>query len=217
MLVSMWMTRQVVTVTPDTALRDAARLLSEDRIRRLPVVQQFAGDEVVVGLLSKTDLLHAYPADVNPSRGAPFTGMEDLPSVGEVMSSPVVSIAPNAPLEEAALLMRSRKIGALVVLAEGELVGIITESDIFDAFARLLSGGQNPVRVTFDGLREDLDGFVERVARAARDTQMRIASLVSFEWKERQRAVVRAVGESPDEFIQEIRDSGYRVLDIRRD
>ena len=216
MLVSMWMTREVLTVAPDTPLQEAAKLLAENRIRRLPVVRSFASDEVVVGILSKTDVLHAYPPDVNPSRMGPFSGMDELPTVADVMSSPVVSVEATTPLEEAALLMRSRKIGALVVLTEGELVGIITESDIFDAFARLLGGGENPVRVTFDGLSEDLEGFVEAVSGAARSSQMQLASLISFEWKGRQRAVARAVGPNPEEFLDAIRGIGFRILSVKR-
>lgn len=216
MIVSMWMTRDVVTISPDVRLDEAAQLLAKHRIRRLPVVQSFAGDQVVVGLLSKTDLLHAYPATVNPLRAGPFSGRNDLPLVSEVMSRPVLHIGPGEPIENAAALMRKRKLGALPVISEGELVGIITESDLFAAFAVLLTGGENPVRVTFDGLDEQLDGFAERVARAARTSQMRLASLISFEWKGRQRAVARAVGQHPEDFIKEIRLSGYRILSIQR-
>jgi acetoin utilization protein AcuB len=132
------------------------------------------------------------------------------------MSRPVLHIGPGEPIENAAALMRKRKLGALPVISEGELVGIITESDLFAAFAVLLTGGENPVRVTFDGLDEQLDGFAERVARAARTSQMRLASLISFEWKGRQRAVARAVGQHPEDFIKEIRLSGYRILSIQR-
>jgi acetoin utilization protein AcuB len=216
MIVSMWMTREVVTVTGSERIDQAAELLVENRIRRLPVVQDYAGDEVVVGLLSKTDLLHAYPANVNPLRGGPFSGMEDLPLVSEVMSAPVIQIEPAEPLEVAAELMRSRKVGALPVVAEGELVGIITESDIFKAFASLLTGGENPVRVTFDGLDEGLEQFAESVAQAARGSGMILASLISFEWKGRQRAVARAVGPNPEDFISAIRNGGYRVLSIQK-
>ena len=216
MLVSMWMTRDVITVAPDTPLQQASKRLAENRIRRLPVVREFAGDQLVVGMVSKTDLLHAYPADVNPLRVGPFSGMDSLPLVEEVMTSPVVSIEPDSPLEAASALMRNRKIGALPVIADGELVGIITESDIFDAFARLLTGGENPVRVTFDGLDEELHGFVDGVAEAARSTGMTLASLISFEWKGRQRAVARATGPAPEQFLEAIRRGGYRLLDVQR-
>ena len=216
MIVSMWMKRTVVTVSPDAPIDHAAELLFKNRIRRLPVVREFDGEKVVVGLLSKTDLLHAYPAGVNPLRGQAFSGMDDLPEVQEVMSTPVVHIEPDVPLEQAAGLMRSRKIGALPVLQDGELVGIITESDIFDAFIGLFEGGENPVRVTFDGLEHDFEGFVPKVALAAEQTKMRIASLVSFEWKGRQRAVVRAVGGNPDGFLEELGDGGFRILSVQK-
>jgi acetoin utilization protein AcuB len=217
MIVSMWMTRDVVTVSPDVRLDVAAELLAKHRIRRLPVVREFAGDRVVVGVLSKTDLLHAYPGNVNPSRGGPFSGMDDLPRVEEVMSRPVLSIGPDEPIENAAVLMRKRKLGALPVISEGELVGMITESDLFQAFIACFTGGENPVRVTFDGLDDHLVGFAEKVAGAARMSKMRLASLISFEWKGRQRAVARAVGSNPEGFIKEIRISGYRILSIQRD
>ena len=97
-----------------------------------------------------------------------------------------------------------------------ETVGIITESDIFKAFASLLTGGENPVRVTFDGLDEGLEQFAESVAQAARGSGMILASLISFEWKGRQRAVARAVGPNPEDFISAIRNGGYRVLSIQK-
>jgi len=217
MIVSMWMKRTVVTVSPDAPIDHAAELLFKNRIRRLPVVQEFDGEKVVVGLLSKTDLLHAYPAGVNPLRGRVFSGMDDLPLVQEIMSAPLVHIGPEAPLEKAALLMRSRKIGALPVLQNEALVGIITESDIFDAFISLFEGGEHPVRVTFDGLESDFEGFVPKVARASEESRMRIASLVSFEWKGRLRAVVRAVGSNPDGFLDRLGDGGFRILSVQRD
>ena len=217
MIVSMWMTRAVVTVSPGVRIDEAAKLLLENRIRRLPVLRDYAGDEVLVGMLTKTDLLRAYPANVNPLRGGPFSGMDELPRVEEVMSAPVGGIGPDEPIEKAAALLRSRKIGALPVLSDGELVGIITESDLFDAFSKLLTGGKNPVRVTFDGLDEEYVGFAEGVAKAAKHSDMRLASLISFEWKGRQRAVARAVGSNPEEFIRQIRLSGFRVLSIQRD
>jgi acetoin utilization protein AcuB len=216
MIVSMWMTRDVVTVPLRARLDEAANILAENRIRRLPVLREFAGEKVLVGMLSKTDLLHAYPPHVNPLREGPFSGMDDLPTVEETMSSPVVSIGPDEPIENAAALMRSRKIGALPVMSDGELVGMITESDLFEAFSALLTGGDNPVRVTFDGLDDQLDGFAEGLARAARRSKMRLATLISFEWKGRQRAVARAVGPDPEAFLDEIRGSGYRILSVQR-
>ena len=217
MIVSMWMKRTVVTVSPDAPIDQAAEILYKNRIRRLPVVREFDGENVVVGLISKTDLLHAYPAGVNPLRGRVFSGMDELPVVQEVMSTPIVHIEPGAPLEQAALLMRSRKIGALPVLQDGELVGIITESDIFDAFISLFEGGENPVRITFDGVESDFEGFVPKVALAAEHAEMRIASLVSFKWKGRLRAVVRAVGPDPDGFLDQLGDGGFRILSVQRD
>lgn len=216
MIVSMWMQRSVITVSPDVRIDAAAHLMVKNRIRRLPVVRDSEGGKRVVGILVNTDLYHAYPADVNPFRVDSTTNPEDLPEVKKVMSSPVIHIKPDEPIENASAMMRTHRISALPVIAEDELVGIITESDIFKVFSRILSGGPNPVRVTFDGMDKGLEGLADQLTQAATRSNTTLASLITFEWKGQQRAIARAVGSNPEGFIEKIRMLDYRVLNIQR-
>jgi CBS domain-containing protein len=66
MIVSMWMTREVVTVPSNTPVIDAAELMSAKHIRRLPVMEAHPGGAQIVGIVSSSDILHAFPPEVNP-------------------------------------------------------------------------------------------------------------------------------------------------------
>ncbi|MEN4100146.1 MAG: CBS domain-containing protein [Anaerolineaceae bacterium] len=128
-LVSNWMSSDVVTVTPETPVVIARKVMSAKHIRTLPVVD----DENLVGIVTRRGLLRIdYP---------PHMDTADLPSekthdilVGEIMTKNPITILPNEPLSKAAYVMWENKITALPVLTEdGKLVGILTSSDVFRA------------------------------------------------------------------------------------
>jgi len=66
MIVGMWMTRDLVTIGPDTPITEAAALMSQKRIRRLPVVEAHSQGAHLLGIVSAKDILHAFPSNVNP-------------------------------------------------------------------------------------------------------------------------------------------------------
>src|SRR5689334_3073061 len=101
MIVGMWMTRNLVCVQPDTPLREAASLMRDNRIRRLPVVAR-KGDELsLLGIVSATDIYRAYPAHCNPF-AADSEAQAPATTAGEVMSTSVLTTTPDTPLEDAA-------------------------------------------------------------------------------------------------------------------
>jgi acetoin utilization protein AcuB len=146
MLIRDRMTSPVVTVTPDTSLEEALALMGRQSIRRLPVVDRGR----VVGIITWTDLMRAQPSAATSLSRWEIPALLDKTEVQEVMTRHPRVIAPDAPLEEAAVIMRAHKIGALPVVRGDALVGIITESDIFDAFATLLGARLHSYRITVD-------------------------------------------------------------------
>lgn len=133
------MTRNVVSVRPDTPLREAAALLVEHRVSGVPVVR---GNEVV-GVLSEADIV------AKTSGGAAQGGLlswlfdpdpreqkVNARSAGEAMSAPPVTIAPTRRVHEAARKMISEGVNRLPVVEDGKLVGILTRADIVRAFTR---------------------------------------------------------------------------------
>lgn len=123
MLVRDIMQSQVVTVTPQTAARDALRLLRSRGIRHLVVLN---ADEVV-GIVSDRDVKQVA---AQPERFNDWV-------VDDVMSGAVITVDPSTAVEDAARLMLKERISALPVTEAGKLVGIVTETDLLRAFIRL--------------------------------------------------------------------------------
>ncbi len=139
-----YMSRDVVTVAPDTSVREIAELLVEHRIGGLPVVDSGR----VVGVVSESDLLaKAHGPDVVSRRpfgriigesGATQSVLAkiDASTAGEAMSSPAVTISPERPVTEAAATMAKHRVNRLPVVDGDQLVGVITRSDVVRAYTR---------------------------------------------------------------------------------
>ena len=211
MIVSMWMTRDVLSIERNMPLAQAAALMKSRNIRNLPVLAIRDGTPKVVGLLSLTDLLRALPAKFDPL--APDSHSAVL-TAGDVMRHDPSTTTPESPIEEAAAAMRREKIGALPVVRDGTLVGIITESDIFQAFAKILETAPGDARVTFDvTVGEDI--FVW-LADATRRRGVRVNSFIVTEQGDRPVCVVRFRGGRMEMFLDDLWKSGHKVLNILR-
>jgi len=138
------MTRSVLTVRPDTPLKDAAALLSEHRISGLPVVD---GERRVLGVLSEGDILFKESNGRESKQGflerllaVPQPGLElkiAARTTGEAMSAPALTIGPRRPVTEAATTMIDEGVNRLPVIDDEErLIGIITRADLVRAFVR---------------------------------------------------------------------------------
>jgi len=145
MLVSDWMSRDLITVTPEMEVREAARLMAEKGIRRLPVVK---GNELL-GFITIGDIREAGPAGSTSVIDWDAREEAGSQSVGRIMSTQPVNIGPDAPLEDAAELMRKHKVGSLPVVRDGKmLVGIITQADMMRALEILLGRGNTGTRLS---------------------------------------------------------------------
>jgi acetoin utilization protein AcuB len=161
------MTRNPITVKPDSDPLAAVALCHSAHVRRLPVVNP--GGQVI-GIVSRGDL------DVFLSR-APSPGvMRRQHRVEQMMKTPVITATPDDPMEEAARLMVEHKIGSLPVVQEGRLVGIITETDIFKQFVGVLGGQTDAVRLTIS--IPDVCGQLAQVVSAIANLGCNIHSVV---------------------------------------
>lgn len=128
------MQREVVTMTPDERLDLASDLMTLGRIRHMPVV---VGGEVV-GMLTQRDLFRAAISsalDLRPAAEREWLGKIH---VAEVMTQPVVTARADWTLRRAVDVMVERRIGCLPVVEDGQLVGLLSESDCLRLLARLL-------------------------------------------------------------------------------
>lgn len=141
------MTPDVITTAPDTSLSELVRVMLERRISAVPVLE----DGTVVGIVSEGDLLRrpelgtvaARPRWLlllgGADRDAAAYARTHGRTAGEVMSSPVISVTEDTPVEEVAAQMDRHRVKRLPVLRDGHLVGIITRADLLRALALRLS------------------------------------------------------------------------------
>ncbi|HYG21492.1 MAG TPA: CBS domain-containing protein [Verrucomicrobiae bacterium] len=214
MIVSMWMVRDVVTVRPEMPLNEVAALMAEKRIRRVLVTEPGQAGERLVGLVSAKDILHAFPSDVNPFAVIAARSGAAPGNAGQVMARDLQTTTPDAPIEQAAAVMAEKKVGALPVLRDGKLAGIITESDIFRAFVSIFPTLQGGARVTFDvSAGENIFDYI--CGEAAR-RKLRVLSLTTSEQDGLPVCVVRVTGAATERFLEDLWSSGHRVLNVIR-
>lgn len=132
-LVMDWMTSNPITITPETTLPKAHRLMMEHNIRRLPVMKNRA----VVGIVTLGDVRGAEPSGATSLSIWEINYLISRLKVEEIMTPRPLTVVMRATVGEAAQIMLDHKVSGLPVLDEnGQLVGIITESDIFRKVVR---------------------------------------------------------------------------------
>jgi CBS domain-containing protein len=121
-----WMTPNPITITPQTTLPEAQRLMDEYYIRRLPVIHKGK----LVGIVTRGDLREAQASKATTLSVYELNYFLDQIPAKEFMAYKPITIASDASIAEAAQLMLQYKIGGLPVIENDELVGILTETDL---------------------------------------------------------------------------------------
>ena len=131
MLVEQAMTAHTRTVRPDQSLSDVRSIFEEEGFRHLPVM----GNEHLVGMISHTDLMRVtYGAHIAEADFEVNNLILETTTVEEAMSKEVKTIEPSADLKEAARIMRQYKIGCVPVIEDGKLLGLVTTTDVLEAY-----------------------------------------------------------------------------------
>jgi acetoin utilization protein AcuB len=157
------MSRPVTTLNPRMPIMEALDLLKREHIRRAPVIE----DGKMVGIVSDKDLINASPSEATSLSVWELNYLLSKILVREVMTRDVLSVSEDTPIEEAARIMADNKIGGLPVLRGDEVVGIITETDLFKVFLELMGAREPGVRVT--ALIPEKRGQLARLTQAIAD------------------------------------------------
>ena len=201
------MTREVAVLSPQSTAAEALGLCRERRIRHLPVLEE----ERLVGIVSDRDLRSAAPALGDPGRAS---ALEEL-RIQDVMTREVVTAHPGDPIEEAANRMRERRIGCLPVVEGGDLVGIITSSDVMEALVYLVGAHEPGSRL--EVVMPDRPGTLAGVAGVFGALGINIVSVVAGPPQEADGSPEGRVGifkvDSIDtrEAVELLREAGYTV------
>lgn len=175
MLIREWMTREVITVTPDTSMMKASKLMKENGVRRLPVLD---ASGKVVGIVSDRDLKEASPSKATTLDMHELYYLLSEIKIKDIMTRDPVCVRPDQTIETVALLLVERHIGGVPVVEEdGKLVGIITDSDIFKIMIDITGVRNGGVQFAFE--LENRSGTLKPIIDALRELNASIDSILT--------------------------------------
>ena len=210
MLVEKRMKRDPVTVSPEDSFRHAMTLIRQKGIRHLPVVEEGG----LVGILTDRDIRQASPSPATSLEIHELHYLLEKVKIREIMTRKVHTVTPGTPIEEAARLMLTHRIGGLPVLEAGRLVGIITETDILTAFVDVMGIQQEQARLEL--VLEDRPGGFLEVCRIMQEQGGDIVSVVTatatHRGEETKVLVFRLEGAEVDALVKSLEAGGHTVL-----
>lgn len=211
MLIGERMTYPVITVSPDLPIAEALSLMRKEHIRRTPVIQ----DGKLVGIVSNEDLLNASPSPATSLSVFEMTYLLSKITVKDVMTKNVLTIDEAIPIEEAARIMVDNKIGGLPVMRGEELVGIITETDLFKVFLELMGARERGLRVTV--MIANVSGKLAALAQALASKGGNFIAFGSFlgDDPSNRELTFKVTGLTEEETRAQMEPIIERVIDIR--
>lgn len=205
------MIANVTTISPRLSVNEALELMTQKKIRHLPVVN---ADGQLVGIISKQALASATPASSTTLSAWEIKYVVNKLKVQDVMKAEVFTIGPNAPLEEAAAILSDNKISGLPVVEAGKLVGIITDTDIFRLFTSLMGARRSGTRVTavIPGVKGTLAKITAAIANAGGD----ILTLSEYQDEKGQWLLTLKVTDvSKEQLVDAIQGLVEKIVDVR--
>jgi acetoin utilization protein AcuB len=192
------MTANPVSISPHDTLAEAREKMTAGKFRRLPVVENGA----LVGILTDRDILR-------------FTGSEDRTRVVGAMTENPLTVSPTMPVEEAVRLMRKHQIGGLPVLDNGKVVGLMTSSDIMDAFLEV-SGVSAQGSTRIDVLRTGKEGDLTDASTVITQNGGEVLAIGAYRdpWSEQPLFYLRVRGIEPGVASKALENKGYTVLSV---
>lgn len=208
MYVQQFMASKVITVPPNENILNAMNIMKNKRINRLPVVS----NGKLVGLVTDGDLRAASPSPVTTLSKFEMNELFSKISIIDVAVKKVITCSPDTLIEDAALLMREHKIGALPVMEEDKLVGIITQNNILDAFLDIM-GVRSPGKRLVVEVQDEV-GVIYQITTVIKNLGVDISNLAVYHLPNRKAQIfLRLDGERADEAIQDLISRGFTVTE----
>ena len=213
MLVAEVMTAPATTIDASATLADVLAVMSRRGVRHLPVL---AGDRLV-GLISDRDLKRAVSSLATAGGTSNIQALLGQTPASRMMSTPVHTVEAGFPLEEAARLMRIHRISALPVMAEGQLVGIVTDTDVLELIVQATGGERSSspgsILLLVVDHRSSIADLILTVQKAGHEVSS--ATILTTPVGSRD-VLLRVAAASPRPAIQALEASGYIVRESWR-
>jgi acetoin utilization protein AcuB len=207
MFVKNKMTANPFTISPEQSISDAKEIMEQHSVRRLPVVK----DGKLVGVVSREDINRSSPSIATSLSMNEITYLLAKTKIKKIMAKNPIVISPDALLEEAAILMRDNSVSFLPVVRDNKLVGIITESDIFDSFIELLGFREKGTRLTIEV--DDEPGIMSHLTGIVGVYGANITHVAVYRGTSGKSAVVIGINSLNTSAIeQSIEEHGYKII-----
>jgi acetoin utilization protein AcuB len=206
------MTPNPITVSPDLPIAEALEQMRQNEVHRFPVINKKGK---LVGIVTHKDLLYASPSAVTSLNVWEVTYLLNHVKIQEAMTKEVITVEEDCPIEDAARLMRDKEIGGLPVMRNGQVVGIITESDLFDVFLELLMAQEEGIRLTV--LAPYVRGSMAQISSAITAEGGLIHSLNAFVAQDPSNwgCILKVADISEEKLIEAVRPLVVEILDVR--
>ena len=212
MFITQYMTRNPVTVAPETLLPAVREILQTGKFRHLPVVD---GGNHLIGIVTDRDLRSASPSSVLPKEQVKACLSEfDHTPVSTIMSRGFFSLTPMSTLDDALILLDREKIGALPVVDQDQrVIGMFSMRDLMAAYRRLFGLGERGsamIVVEHDGRRKPLS----RIAKVLEEHNIRFTRLIRTEAEEgaSERIYLRVNTYNISAVHQALREAGFALI-----
>jgi acetoin utilization protein AcuB len=208
MFMSDVMTSNVITIPSTTSLAEAGRIMDSHRLRRLPVVDKGK----LVGIVTKEALNRAGPSQLTSMSIHDITRVLNKVTVKEVMAGNLVTVSPDATVEEAVTLAQKKKVGSLLVVDDGRLVGIATTNDFFYKMLNPILGiGKPGARLVVRNCQGPQD--IEKIMAAISKLGLDVITIfmLPIPQREARNFVIHLTSDDPTGLIAELRLLGFSI------
>ncbi|HET6491074.1 MAG TPA: CBS domain-containing protein [Syntrophales bacterium] len=212
MLVRYWMSESPIVAQETTDLHDALNLMLKHDIRRLPVL---SSENKLCGIITLSDL-YPYVNPVSLKGQLSDAEIDNLKkhAVREIMATDLVTCGPNTPLEDVGVLLREKKLGALPVLKDDQLVGIITDCDVLEALCGIARAGERNVRICLSVPAGEKQNIIYDIVELCKRHRLDLQTVLVHPLRGSKRCLVmvRVEGPRTDAFVKALWDINYQVL-----
>jgi acetoin utilization protein AcuB len=211
MKIKYWMTKDPITVTPDTLAVEAQKIMKENKIRRLPVVEKGR----LVGIVTFRNLIEAAPSSANTLSIHELNYLIMKIKVKDLMKKNVITVTPENTVIEAMVLGSSKDVGGFPVVDDkGNLVGIVTETHISRAMMQLFGSDIKKEIISLENV--DLQpGTFGKIVGIVETEEATIISMFSIPRRTTDllRVYIRIKSDKKDQVAAELRKAGYEIAE----
>ncbi|WP_314692263.1 CBS domain-containing protein [uncultured Abiotrophia sp.] len=209
MYVKNYMSTDLVTITPDTTVIKALDLMRQHDIHRLPVVVKGQ----LVGLLTESVIAKNSPSTATSLSVHELNYLLNKTTAADIMIRRVITTSPDALLEQAASEMRNMDVGVLVVMDHAQLVGIITDKDIFEAFIDINGYYTSGTRFVVEVV-DDKAGILEDIGETTAKHNWSITQMNVYHLDDKTNVVVHVDTQDSEEVARVFQEKGYKVSGV---